>query len=862
MSERIMDISDDLGQDANPGDWGERADPHRRARDLYDKGLALANQGTPAALAAAVAAYDEAIGLWQGLDLGVAEYRNTLAWAHNQKGLALQHQGTPAALAAAVAAHDEAIGLWQGLDLGVAEHRDGLAGAQVNKGNALTNQASPAALEAALAAYGEAIGLLKGFDLATDQSREFLANACGSKGNALQRQGTPAALAAAVAALDEAIHLHQGLDLGVAQYRNDLAKVHGSKGNALLQQGTPAALAAAVAAYDEAIGLATARPGEELRLGRADTEATSYGNKAIVLLAQNDPMNAADAADEGLGRLRDLERAGVHVLRVQREKLFDLTLTGYLSARQPQFIPEIIREHLDPAEPGSAPASSAMHWAASEALRKGMAVLFETGRSAEWVAGLVLAMQRLTEWRQLYFGGTAESARLQAADLEGRGDPAQAQALLRDYAEARPRDPEGHLALAEFQVRHQAAPAALDCYQRAAAVLVQQAPADADRDDIVRRVAQVAGQMLDLKRIEPGQGAPAAMDTRTLFARREALRDWLQGDFVDLLFRDAAGVPLPGLATEGWRALLDPALDALWGPVAAELENALEARTWEQAKSLSLAMTRSLTQGRTTGWAEFEDTITQAWAELPPRLLERLAQGDEAGRRAIQDEIDKALGPRVAQWSRAVSAGELGAAEARLEALLGPVWTRVLGSDERRFLACGLRFLEQDGQARHAGIEFGLALECSLAGRVFRPLREAWRAPGAARAQTPLGDDWIADQVADFLEGDGRDLSLGPMVATLLRALDHGAAAADPTDRLLLGRIGAFPNQAHLFPGTPGLHERRTKALNAVVRLRNQCAHGAQAPTAEAVRGMWEDLVADPADAFYQYFGRALLPAG
>ncbi|WP_295388813.1 tetratricopeptide repeat protein [uncultured Thiodictyon sp.] len=740
--------------------------------------------------------------------------------AHYNKGLTLQTQGTPAALAAAVGAYDEAIRLGQGLDLSVAQYRNDLAMAHMNKGNAL------------------------------------------------QAQGTPATLAAAVAAYDEAIRLRQELDLGVAEYRNGLAMAHMNKGNALSDQGTAATLAAAVEACDEAIGLATARPGEELWLERADTEAKAYGNKAITLSQQGDPMSAADTAHEGLGRLRDLERAGVHLLRGLRERLFDLTLKYYLAARQPQFIAEIIREHLDPAEPGSAPASTAMHWAAQEALREAMALLVETGLAAEGIAGLVLMMQRLTDWRLLYFGGTAESARLQAADLETRGDPAQAEAMLRDYVAACPSDPAGYLVLAEFQVRREAASAAVESYQRAAAVLVQQAPVAADRADIAQRVAKVAGLMLKLELIDLGFAPSSDMDIEALLRRSDTLQRLLDVTFVNGLFEDAAGNPARGLdlaATNDWRKWLEPELKAVWEPFAAQRLATLkqwnaaatdQARTeertkaWEDLKSLSRTMASHLVQGLPIRWQGFGEALIHAWVEVQRQYAADWASADAGRREDIEAKIAAALNRAVADASQAVCDGELAAARLQLQALLDPVWTQVLGAQEQRFLACGLHCLEHEWLSRYAGLNLGLALERTLVEQVFQPLRQDWR------TGTDVGKDRMGAQVAAFLDGKRDHLMLGPMAITLKRALHHGAGTVDPIERLLLNRFGA-----HLLRSASEVRQRRGKALNAMLDLRNHCAHRPEAPSQAQVRGMWENLVEDPADAFYQYFGRALLPA-
>ena len=864
------------------------------AKAYVNKGNALHAQGTPAALTAAVAAYDEAIGLRRGLDLSVAEYRNGLAKACMNKGNALQTQGTPVTLAAAVDSYDEAIGLRRGLDLSVTEYRDDLAAACSNKCVALAAQGTPAAL-AAVAACDEAIGLRRGLDLSVAEYRNGLAAACVNKGNALQTQGTPAALAAAVDAYDEAIGLRRGLDLSVAKYRNDLANAHTNKGSALRAQGTPAALAAAVDAYNEAIGLAAIRedhPEEALRIDRADVEARGFGNKAVTLLRLDDPMGAQDAADEGLGHLRDLESHGLYTLRPLREWLFELTLDCCLAARQPQILPEIVLEHLDPDQPGSAPApaSAAMHSAALNALQRGMAQLLQTPRQSHRAVELVPAAQRLAEIRALYFGGTADSARLQAEDLERRSDPDGALRVLHDYVSARPLDPEGRLALAECHARRRDWPHAEPCWQGAAALLVQQAPADADRTEIAARVARVAGLLLELKLMTLALAPPpGASDTRGLLAQSDALHAWLMRDFRDRLFAPIPGAPAADPDRDGWLPVLDPELDAVWAPFAERRQGTLDAwlaqadrqareQAWLDFESMALAMHRTLLAGLPIRWSGFAETLAHTWTETWSARRDAWRAADPVERERIESEIGTALAYRVAEESRKVADGELAEAGSRLRDLLGRVWDQALADPERRFLAMALRCLGEEGLARYAGLE--LAVEWSLGNRLFAPLRAYWRAGASERgavkvaeyaglAETERG---IAAPLARFLDGQQGQLELGPMVAWLQKAIKGDSPAPTPqqtpdqsaAERRLRALIGDFiaaslPNPTALLAPTPEARKRRAQALEELRRLRNDCAHPQEASTRERLDGAWRTVAADADDAFYRYFGQALL---
>ncbi|MGH8644570.1 MAG: hypothetical protein ACREX4_08985 [Gammaproteobacteria bacterium] len=118
-------------------------------------------------------------------------------------------------------------------------------------------------------------------------------------------------------------------------------------------------------------------------------------------------------------------------MRSLRERLFEVAIDAYLAAREPQFLRELITEHLDPDSPGAAPASESMQRKALEGLRRGIEMLLKAPQTAQAVADLNAAANRLHEWRVLYFGGTAASARLLAADHERRGGSDQALVILR-----------------------------------------------------------------------------------------------------------------------------------------------------------------------------------------------------------------------------------------------------------------------------------------------------------------------------------------------------------------------------------------------------------------------------------------------
>ncbi len=315
------------------------------AGTYQNRGAARAGQGD---LAAAIVDYDAAIGLREGLrDLARAQggeagwtppLRSDLAAVYQNRGLAWRQQGD---LAAAIADYDAAIGLMEGLrDLALVEGgeagwalplRNDLAAVYQNRGNARANRGD---LAAAITDHDAAIGLREGLrDLARAQSgeagwalplRNDLARTYQNRGVARAGQGD---LAAAIADYDAAIGLREGLrDLTRAQggevgwtppLRSDLAAVYQNRGLVWRQQGD---LAAAIADYDAAITLieglrdfACAQRGETgWTLPLRNVLATVYQNRGAAWAARGDQAAAIADCDAAIGLredLRDLARA-------------------------------------------------------------------------------------------------------------------------------------------------------------------------------------------------------------------------------------------------------------------------------------------------------------------------------------------------------------------------------------------------------------------------------------------------------------------------------------------------------------------------------------------------------------------------
>jgi hypothetical protein len=300
-----------------------------------------------------------------------------------RRGQALEAQGSPAALAEAVSAYDVAIALLRAeLLTGCDVVRHPLGVAWMNRGNALQKQATAAALAEAVSAYNETIALVRALPIATDAVYcNCLGAAYLNRGHALLLLGDAASLAAALRSQTEAVALLRTLPFEhIPAYRLNLAGALVNLANTLLLDSDAAKLEAARVAANDALILVTAR--EQAASGFAELGlkarrvlcealgqllfAAGANEVAIAALASE----ASDAVDTGLALARRWEKRGVPQFRPLAARLFRFGAQLY-QLHQPQFLAEFLLENLDPARsPGALSASSEFHIIAAETLAR------------------------------------------------------------------------------------------------------------------------------------------------------------------------------------------------------------------------------------------------------------------------------------------------------------------------------------------------------------------------------------------------------------------------------------------------------------------------------------------------------------
>ncbi len=823
-----------------------------------NKGWALSDLGTPQALNDAITAYDEAIRMGNTFDLSIPMYRYILALTYTNKGVTLKDSGTSQALNDAITAYDKAIRMGNGLDLNLSEYRFLRAIAYFNKCLALRKKD----LDAADDACDKAIQLAKDLDQNVLQYRCFLAESHDSKGLILAALGTSKDLAAAADAYDEAIRLGETLDLKVESCRKGLIGTYTNKGN--LPTLSPQV---ALDLFQKAIDLADG--GRGLSITGIEFTAKAYLGAAGAYLRLADPVNAADAADEGLSLLRELEIQGVFKLRSLRESLFVITLDAYVQAQQFRWMPEIIREHLDPDQRGSAPASEAMHAAALRALIQSLRVLYQTPRTAVAVAVAVAVADLLADletlatqlagWRTRYFSGEASSAWLRAQDCEKRGRPEQADQILHAYIQARPLDPCGPKVLGDLYAQRRQPAAAEAAYRDAVRVCARGTP---PKDDLHTRsigVVTLARCLLDLRLLQLSDAAPTTATApdpiKTLGESYDQLHTLLTGDFVHDLVNHSPP-DLKGL----WWERLKPELEALWQRAAAQRDDwltkhaqGLVQKERDQAFETVLTLTKGLFQGLGRSWQDYQQAVLCALQEIWDYQTARSNQPD------LEEFVATAVREAVERSACALADSELQAPYEDLHQALEPLWDRVLEDREKRFLGCGWRGLQHgqdEDMRRFAGLNLGLAVEWSLAHRLYEPLKVYWSQSG----KPDLGTHRLAPQIDRFLTRSNQHLMLGEMTGALNSALKHAHKQPEGLRGLIVACLRQMPNASTLLNANESTRAHRRRQLELINACRIDCAHPEPPPSQEQLETLWAAVAADPEHAFFRYFGAALLP--
>lgn len=287
-----------------------------------------------------------------------------------RRGQELEAQHTPESLAAAVAAYEQAV---DRLRTPANAHALGIA--HMNRGNALQKLSR---WDEAVAAYDCAIACLTPLAAANPSAANSVGAAWMNRGHARLLQGGTPALADALHSQDEAIARLQTLSLEQhPAHRLNFAGAWINRAQTLLASPSPVAVAAQ---GDATSALELLRPVElsQPPAGQLSLQAHHILCNALALRLRMGPSaelisDTGDAIDSAMSLARHWEQQHPGAFRPLVVALYRFGAEFYF-AHQPQFLAEFLLETLDPANTaGAIPNDPALHHIAGHALARAQA---------------------------------------------------------------------------------------------------------------------------------------------------------------------------------------------------------------------------------------------------------------------------------------------------------------------------------------------------------------------------------------------------------------------------------------------------------------------------------------------------------
>jgi tetratricopeptide (TPR) repeat protein len=815
------------------------------ATACVNRGDAQQGLQNPEMLRAAIASYDEAIGLRRELPLEVNEYRNALATAYMNRGNAQQGLQNPEMLRAAIASYDEAIGLRRELPLEVNKYRNDLAGAYMNRGNVQQGLQNPEMLRAAIASYDEAIGLLRELPLEVNKYRNALASAYMNRGVAQQGLQNPEMLREAIASFDEAIGLRLELPLEVNEYRNALASAYVNRGFVHDSWNETHAMKQARDSYGAGIRLLesvadTIPRSIEISLGAA---AGLTGN--LMREAENAPSAeaadyfeaATEAADEALKAARKWRARDIYWFDDRFERLFVAGGQAY-AAGEPQFLGEFLLENLDPVNPGAFPESPLMHEFAQRSLvlanwklrqKWETTPLSETGkrgRLAGWIVGLEDAGRDLEALRLRYLGSGYEAASLQARHYEEAGDIERALQTLQACGEKQPLDVRVVVRIAELFASRSLVEEALESFLEAGGLLPRILPREASTQDVAYAVECAIGiarkATAALVQPFPDPDSPDAIPTLNgQFDRAHAWLGLFKAPFVGSLA--VAGARVDDLSEELARQRDEFLASDREGLKAAFMRREAGLR---EASRIQIDV---LVGGISKAWGVSADALRQSFGALSGHYAPQFdaVEDDTEETERLRAQMAGDLARELAKLAAEFSLSEMASARDEAARLLGPR-AASLPEDQMKLIVGGIHLIGVPGLELFAGVAFGQAMELEIGRCALYPLRDEL-VHANMKIEFDADRHFLEGRLGELLNGLRPHLMLGEMVGLVGKVVYKRSDLERPVFTALDGHIGrVFANRAHFAAA----HERRDqpRLMNRVLGIRNACAHPSERP--------------------------------
>jgi len=769
----------------------------------------------------------------------------------------------------------QTIDLYKQLPLANPDYRNSLLGSYVNRGNVLVDLSR---FEEAIQSYQHAIELGKQLSLNNNKYRNWLSNAYNNYGKTLAELGR---YSESLQYYEYVIYLRKQLPLENHEYRNDLASVYNDYGIAL---NNLRRLEEAIQSYRHEIDLCKQLPldnpeyrmvllgayincGNTLSSLRRFEEALDYFQYAIdlhkplfikehhryysflgnayngfagILNELGRFREAEDVIEESLNIYRELEKQGIFWYRKNRESYFNNAIDNYLNGSF-NFLPELILEHLDPENSGSAPQSEKMHQDALNGLHR----LFRerANKHPQLISEISQTMFKLERIRAKYFTGTASGAKLTAQFYEENvGDLKKAEEILKKYVEKVPSDPVGYQQVGEFYERCKRYSEALTFFEQSIKVALQQ---KIEESFIFHSLKNTVHLAIDNKEFPNFMAFNA---TGIAFKQLNQMKEWFN-TFVDS-FEKTEKI----LLKNHWKLIneeLDDDYQTWLAGYHSSMRENVEKKLKEHFKQKREAQRRSLHEvirSLDKHLAVIVETLFNSFEQHWDKHDQDWEQANEEQRQVIETEIIQNLQNVVEGLAEKLSEEEKRFAFEELQQDLPLEIWEILKKNEQNILLLAMR-MKQQKINQFASLGFGQLIEIALSKRLFYPIKTYLQ----KKNKSVFSDE--RDSVANFLNGYKPHLMLGSMVTAFNQAVHFDrTVTCQEVENLLLEGLKNFPKHHLLLEQSDKTKKTRAERLQRITKIRNNCAHPEQNMSLEETNEIYDNVIKDSEHAFCRYF--------
>jgi len=637
---------------------------------------------------------------------------------------------------------------------------------------------------------------------------------------------------------EETVDLREQLPLDNLKYRNDLARAYYNCGNTLSDLRR---FEEAIEPYQHAIELRKQLPLDNPKY-RNDL-AGAYNNCGNALAHLGRYREAEEAIEESLKILKELEMEGIYGYREDREMYFGNAMKIFLNESF-NFIPELILEHLDPDNEGSAPQSEKMHRDALEGLHK--LYLLKVGEYPKLRSEIFQTILKLEQLRAKYFTGTASGAKLSAQFYEENvGDFNKAEQILKQYVEKVPSDPVGYQQVGEFYERRQNKAQALNYFEQSIQIALKQKI----EENFIFHSLQNAANLATNKEFPNFMAFNA---TYAALQRINDIKEWFHS-FVDLFEK-----PEKMILRNHWKIIsedLDNDYQTWLAGYHSNMKEQAEKEFHEKMKQKREAQRRSLHEvirALDKHLAVIVETLFNSFEQQWDKHDQDWEQADAEQRQAIETEIIQSLQNVIQNLAEKLSEEEKRFAFEELKQDLPLEIWEILKQNEQNILLLAMR-MKQQNINQFASLGFGQLIEIALLKRLFYPIKTYVKQQDINIIPHPKHKD--DDTVAKFFNGKLNYLMLGSMVGAFNQAVhcDKTVTCKD-VENLLLEGLQNFPKHQILLEQPDRTKKIRAEQLQRINKIRNNCAHPEEKMSFEETNEIYDNVIKDTEHAFCRYF--------